>query len=84
MQREREPRGADAGTRAHQGGRPRESRTLEIIGIPETGLPIGEAVQLTAQIRRNDGGTETASNPHWTSSNPEFATIDDGEPPRGL
>ena len=58
--------------------RPREARTLEIIGIPETGLPIGETVQLTARIRRNDGGTETASNPLWTSSNPEIATIDNG------
>ena len=48
--------------------RPVASRTLEILGIPETGLlPAGEVVQLTAQINQPDGQTETASNPSWTS-----------------
>ena len=51
-------------------------RTLEIMGVPETGLPAGEVVQLTAQIRLPDGGTEAVFRPTWTSSNPEVATIE--------
>ena len=60
-------------------------RTLEIIGVPETGLPAGEAVQLTAQINQPDGQTETPYNTSWTSSNPEIATIEmeGGFIPRG-
>ena len=55
---------------------PVASRTLEILGIPEIGLPAGEVVQLTAQIRLPDGGTEAVFRPTWTSSNPDIATID--------
>ena len=51
-------------------------RTLEIMGIPEAGLPAGEVVQLTAQIRLPDAGTEAVFRPTWTSSNPDIATVD--------
>ena len=51
-------------------------RTLEIVGIPEAGLPAGEVVQLTAQIRLPDGGTEAVFRPTWTSSNPDIATVE--------
>ena len=51
-------------------------RTLEIIGVPETGLPAGEVVQLTAQIRLPDGGTEAVFRPTWTSSNPDIAMVE--------
>ena len=51
-------------------------RTLEIMGVPEAGLPAGEVVQLTAQIRLPDGGAEAVFRPTWTSSNPDIATID--------
>ncbi len=51
---------------------------LEIIGIPETGLPVGQTVQLTTRISRHDGGTEPTrpNQTAWTSSNPQIATID--------
>ena len=55
---------------------PVQARTMEIIGVPEAGLPAGEVVQLTAQINRPDGQTETVLNPSWTSSNPEVAIIE--------
>ena len=51
-------------------------RTLEIMGVPETGLPAGEVVQLTAQIRLPDGGTEAVFRPTWTSSNPDIAMVE--------
>ena len=51
-------------------------RTLEIMGVPETGLPAGEVVQLTAQIRLPDGGTEAVFRPTWTSSNPNIAIVE--------
>ena len=53
------------------------SQTLEIVGIPQSALPAGEVILLTAQIRRSDGGTETLhSYPTWTSSNPKVARIE--------
>ena len=51
-------------------------RTLEIMGVPEAGLPAGEVVQLTAQIRLPDGGTEAVFRPTWTSSNPDIAMVE--------
>ena len=51
-------------------------RTLEIIGIPEAGLPAGEVIQLTGQIRLPDGGTEAVFRPTWTSSNPDVAMVE--------
>ena len=65
-----------APTPAPEPTRPVALRTLEIIGIPETGLPAGEVVQLTAQIRLPDGGIEAVFRPTWTSSNADVATVD--------
>ena len=55
---------------------PFQARTMEIVGIPENGMEAGKAVQLTAEIIRPDGRPQTATNPTWTSGNPEVATID--------
>ena len=51
-------------------------RTLEIIGIPEAGLPAGEVIQLTGQIKLPNGGTEAVFRPTWTSSNPDVAMVE--------
>ena len=56
--------------------RPIPTRTLEIIGIPEGGLPAGEVLQLTGEIRQPDGGIEAVFRPTWTSSNPDVAIVE--------
>ena len=48
---------------------------MEIIGTPESGLPAGRGVLLTAQITRPDGGTEPASDALWWSTEPLVATV---------
>ena len=50
-------------------------RTMQIIGIPENGLPAGETLQLTAEVTRRDGLTYSATTADWTSSHPEIARI---------
>ena len=58
---------------------PVQARSLKIIGTPETALPAGEGVVLTAQITEPDGRTEEASDALWWSTEPLIATVERNE-----
>ena len=53
-----------------------QARSLKIVGTPESPLPAGEGVVLTAQISHPDGRTEETSDALWWSTEPLIATVE--------
>ena len=58
---------------------PVQARSLKIIGTPESPLPAGEGVVLTAEITHPDGTTEETSDALWWSTKPLIATVERNE-----
>ena len=58
---------------------PVRTRSLKIVGTPESPLPAGEGVVLTAQITHPDGRTEETPDALWWSTEPLIATVERNE-----